>query len=197
MALIALDSNIIDLIEMACPTGDHADSIEALELPPPFIDVPCHLLPQVAACYWILAMGPYWTSLTFTFSPVLLDELGRAPTGALLHRTALDLVSGNLQTVDLAPGEGNTSDLPYFVEATGARGLDITHVTDAISRDCSVFLTNDRRLRNCGDEFERKWQLRILRPNEFVCDSVRYMHAPWPSCVPWPWECIALASSTT
>ncbi len=88
---MALDSNIVDLVDAACQSVAHIDAMEAMESPPPFDDVPPHLEAEVFACYWLLALAPAWSSIIYTFSDTLYTEIAEAPSVRRLTRIALDV----------------------------------------------------------------------------------------------------------
>jgi PIN domain len=56
--------------------------------------------------------------------------------------------------------------------APGVKGLDSTHVLNAVREQCDVLLTNDRRLRNKEPHMQRLTQtkLQILAPQEWLAN---------------------------
>jgi hypothetical protein len=187
--LVALDSNVVDLVELACRSSAHVDAIEAMEPPPRFGDLSPQLEAEVFACYWLLAMAPAWRSTLYTFSDLLYDEVARAPHARLLLRVAVDVLVREGQEPQFREPD------PVRRPESGELGLfgigpaDADHVADAIGLGCHRLLTNDRQLRNKSDQVEGCWQLVIRRPSEFLVEAVR-SGAPWTTLAPWPWESI-------
>ena len=68
VVLVALDSNVVDLVEVACRSSARIDAMEAMEPPPHFEDLSPQQEVEVFACYWLLAMAPAWRSTLYTFS---------------------------------------------------------------------------------------------------------------------------------
>jgi hypothetical protein len=58
VVLVALDSNLVDLVEEACPSPEHVDAMEATEPPPRFSQTPPWQQSEVLACHWLLTMAP-------------------------------------------------------------------------------------------------------------------------------------------
>ena len=58
VVLVAVDSNVVDLFELACRSSAHIDATEAMEPPPHFEDLPSQQEVEVFACYWLLALAP-------------------------------------------------------------------------------------------------------------------------------------------
>jgi hypothetical protein len=187
--VVALDSNIVDLVEAACQSSAHVDAMEAMEPPPQFENVPHHQEAEVFACYWLLAMAPAWRATIYTFSDFLYQEVGRAPHASHLLRLAADVLVRELQEPEhRIPGSVKRPEIDMLV-ALGIKPTDAEHVADAIGLGCQRFLTNDVRLRNKSDLVEDQWQLGLCRPMEFLIEAVR-AGAPWTTRAPWPWESI-------
>jgi hypothetical protein len=70
--LVAVDTNLVDLMVAAAPTDEHVNGMESMSPPPPY---PALTEPrrrrEVVACYWLVALGPAWTSTLYTFSDLL------------------------------------------------------------------------------------------------------------------------------
>jgi hypothetical protein len=58
VVLVALDSNIVDLVEEARPSPEQVDAMEATEPPPRFSQTPPRQESEVLACHWLLTMAP-------------------------------------------------------------------------------------------------------------------------------------------
>ena len=52
--LVALDSNVVDLVEVACSSSAHVDAMEAMEPPPRFENLSPQQEVEVFACYGFL-----------------------------------------------------------------------------------------------------------------------------------------------
>lgn len=89
---VAVDSNVVDLVELACRTSEFIDAMEAMESPPRFEDLNPHQEVEVFACYWLLAMAPAWRSTLYTFSDLLYHEIAAAPRATSLLRIAADVL---------------------------------------------------------------------------------------------------------
>jgi hypothetical protein len=189
MVLVALDSNVVDLVEAALLSLDHVDAMEAMEPPPRFAQMPPDQEAEVFACYWLLAMAPSWRSTVYTFSDALYEELSRAPRAAPLLRIAFDVLVREEQEPEYRCPDPEKRPLDAEIMALGVKPADASHVADAIGLRCDYFLTNDRRLRNKSDDLERHWPIRLRRPSEFLTEAVR-AGAPWTTRAPWPWESI-------
>lgn len=188
--LVAIDSNVVDLMELACSSSDHVDSMESRSDPTPFSGVVEHQQIEVFACYWILTMAPAWGSVAFTFSDLLYDEVGRAPRAPMLFRTVADLGIRELEPPEHRIPSADRRPDPGPICGLGIKPEDAEHVADAIGLSCDYMLTNDRRLRNKSAKLNDGWGLTIRRPSEFLVEAVR-AGAPWPTNSPWPWETIA------
>jgi hypothetical protein len=92
VVLVALDSNVVDLVELACRSSAHIDVMEAMEPPPHFEDLSTQQEVEVLACYWLLAMAPAGGSTLYTFSDFLYDEVEGAPHAGALLRAAVDVL---------------------------------------------------------------------------------------------------------
>jgi hypothetical protein len=92
VVLVALDSNVVDLVEVACRSSACIDAMEAMEPPPQFEDLSPQQEVEAFACYWMLAMTPAWRSTLYTFSDFLYDEVAKAPHAGLLLRVAVDVL---------------------------------------------------------------------------------------------------------
>jgi predicted nucleic acid-binding protein len=185
--LVALDSNVIDLIEMACSSREHIDAIESCAPPPPYRDVAPHLEGEVLACHWILALAPSWTSTIYTFSDRLYGEIGAAKRAPQLLRVAFDVLIREEQLDEVRVPDADRRPSSREVELLGVKPADALHVADAIGLACGRLLTNDRQLRSTSDRVESRWGLGIRRPSEFVAEAVS-AGAPWTTLAPWPWE---------
>ena len=187
--LVALDSNIVDLVEEACLSPGHVAAMEAMGPPPRFRDMPARREAEVFACYWLLALAPAWRSTVYTFSDTLYQEVSRATRAGSLLRIALDVLVREAQEPHHRRPDPSMRPPSAAVEAIGLQPADATHVADAIGLGCHYFLTNDRQLRNRSTDLEAHWQLAARRPSEFLVEAVR-SGAPWTSQAPWPWESI-------
>ncbi len=187
--LVALDTNVVDLIEIACSEPGSVDAMEAMEPPPRFEGLTPPEEVEVWACYWLLALAPAWRSTLYTFADLLYDELRGAPHAQELLRVAFDvLVREEQEPAYRRPDPSRRPNLGE-VMTLGIKGADATHIADAIGLGCNRFLTNDRRLRSKSDPVEWRWHLAIRRPSEFVLEAVR-AGAPWTTRAPWPWESV-------
>lgn len=187
--LVALDSNVVDLVEVACRSSAHSSAMEAMEPPPRFEELSPQQEAEVFACYWLLAMAPAWRSTIYTFSDLLYDEVARAPhAGQLLH-VAIDVLVREWQEPELRVPTPATRPKAAELVSLGIKPADANHVADAIGLGCERFLTNDKQLRNRSDQVQPCWRLAIRRPSEFLVEAVR-SGAPWSTRAPWPWESI-------
>lgn len=189
MPLVAIDSNIVDLFVGCMPTADHVQAAESHEFPPDLDERDSKIRRELFACFWLLSLGPVWTSTLYTFSDKLYAEVARAPAAPLLLESAVEVRENH-------PSEYRAVDpdrCPSIadVEALGLSLSDAEHVSDAVGMSCDVFLTNDTRLRNRSPRIEKLSGLRLRRPSEFLVEAVRE-GAPWPTNVPWPWLISAL-----
>lgn len=189
VVLVALDSNVVDLVEVACRSSAHIDAMEAMEPPSRFEDLSPRQEVEVFACYWLLAMAPAWRSTVYTFSAFLYEEVAGAPHAGLLLHVAADVLVRDLQEPEFRVPDPAKRPKPAQLVSLGIKPADAEHVADAIGLGCNRFLTNDRQLRNRSDEVQERWRLVIRRPSEFLVDAVR-AGAPWTSRAPWPWESI-------
>lgn len=187
--LVAIDSNFVDLAEKIATSGDHIDAMEARGPPPRFELYDDSPEPEVWACYWLLTMGPAWTSIVYTYSDALPAELAAAEpfTAYKLLRTVTDVFSRDVHPEELVRPDPALSPALKEVNDLGIKRMDAVHVADGVGLGCSVLLMNDRRMRNKSDAVEARWGLRLRRPSEFLVEAVR-SGAPWPVGVPWPWE---------
>ena len=185
--LVALGSNIVDLIEEACLSPEHIDAMEATAPPPPFRAMSPRQEAEVFACYWLLALAPAWRSTAYTFSDTLYQEVSQAPRAGSLLRIALDVLVREAQEPQYRQPDASRRPPSAAVEAVGLQPADATHVADAIGLGCHYFLTDDRRIRNRSTDLEAHWQLSVRRPSEFLAEAVR-AGAPWTTQAPWPWE---------
>jgi hypothetical protein len=189
VVLVAVDSNVVDLIEEACRSSEHVSAMEAMEPPPRFSDMPPRQEAEVFACYWLLAMAPAWRSTGYTFSDALYEEVSRAARAGALIRIALDVLVREEQEPDYRRPDSARRPPTRDLRALGVRAADAIHVADAISLQCDYFLTNDRQLLNRSVDLEMRWRLKVRRPSEFLVEAVR-AGAPWTVWAPWPWESI-------
>ena len=187
--LVALDANVVDLIEVACSSAAHLEPMEAMEPPPRFENLSSQPEVEVFACYWLLAMAPAWRSTLYTFSDVLYDEVARAPRSSPLLRIALDVLVKEWQEPEYRLPDPARRPEPAELVALGLKPADAAHVADAIGIKCDRFLTNDRQLRNRSGQVEMRWGLALRRPSEFLIEAVR-SGVPWTTQAPWPWETI-------
>ena len=187
--LVALDSNVVDLVEMACSTAAHIDAMEAMEPPPRFQQVPLRQEVEVFACYWLLALAPAWRSTVYTFSDLLYEELAAAPHSNSLLRVALDVLVREQQEPEHRVPDPLRRPATSELLILGLRPADADHVADAIGVGCHRFLTNDKQLRNRSDQVAAHWGLKLRRPSEFLTEAVR-AGAPWTTRAPWPWDSI-------
>ena len=187
--LVALDSNVVDLIEVACRSSAHIDAMEAMEPPPPFGELSRLQEIEVFACYWLLAMAPAWRSTLYTFSDVLYFEVADAPRANQLLRVAVDVLVRDTHEPEFRVPDPRKRPNSAELTSLGLKADDADHVADAIGLGCQRFLTNDRQLRNRSDEVLQRWQLMLRRPSEFLVEAVQ-AGAPWTTVAPWPWESI-------
>jgi predicted nucleic acid-binding protein len=187
--LVALDTNVVDLVEIACSEPGSVDAMEAMEPPPRFEGLAPPQEVEAFACYWLLAMAPVWRSTLYTFADLLYDELRGAPHGHELLRIALDVLVRDEQEVDYRQPDPSLRPTVAEVMTLGLKEADATHIADAIGLRCGRFLTNDRRLHSKSDSVERRWHLALRRPSEFLVEAVR-AGAPWTTHAPWPWESV-------
>jgi hypothetical protein len=190
MVLVALDTNVVDLVEDASATRDHVDAMEAMSPPPRFRHMPRQLEGEVWASYWLVALAPVWRSTLYTFSDSVYEELAPALRASQLLRTAVDVLVREQQ--DPEYWRPDPAGRPGLDELTrlGVKVKDAVHVADAIALHCDVFLTNDKRLRSRCGPIESRWSLKLRRPSEFLVEAVR-SGAPWTAGAPWPWETLA------
>jgi hypothetical protein len=189
VVLVALDTNVVDLVDRACFSREDLDAMEAMEPPARFTEMPPAEEAEVFACYWLLALAPAWRSTVYTFSDALYGEVSRAAHANRLLQVAFDVLVREEQQpehrhpdVRIRPSEGE-------LRSFGVKQADAIHVADAVALRCHYLLTNDRQLRNRATDMEARWGLKIRRPSEFLEDAVR-AGAPWTTTAPWPWESI-------
>jgi hypothetical protein len=189
VVLVALDSNVVDLVEVACRSSAHIDAMEAMEPPPRFEDLSPQQEVEVFACYWLLGMAPVWRSTCYTFSDFLYDEVAGAPHAGLLLRVAVDVLVRDWQEPEFRVPDPAKRPKSAELVSLGIEPADAHHVADAIGLGCQRLLTNDKRLRNKSDQVQGRWQLALRRPSEFLVEAVQ-AGAPWTSRAPWPWDSI-------
>ena|SRR5918994_410390 len=189
VVLVALDSNVVDLVEVACRSSAHIDAMESMEPPPHFEGLSSQQEVEVFACYWLLAMAPAWGSTLYTFSDFLYGEVAGAPHAGRLLRVAVDVLVREWQEPEFRVPDPAKRPKSAELVSIGIQRADAIHVSDAIGLGCHRFLTNDKRLRNKSDQVQGRWQLVIRRPSEFLVEEVQ-AGAPWTTCAPWPWESI-------
>ena len=185
--LVALDSNVVDLVEEACLSSDHVDAMEAMEPTPRFRAMPPKQEAEVFACYWLLAMAPAWRSTVYIFSDAVYEEVSRARRAGSLLRIAFDVLVRDEQETEYRRPDPQRRPAETDVLSLGVKPADAVHVADVVGLGCHRLLTNDRQLRNRSADVEARWQLRIRRPTEFLTEAVR-AGAPWTTRAPWPWE---------
>jgi hypothetical protein len=189
VVLVALDSNVVDLVEVACRSSAHIDAhgvdgaASTLRGPGTQQEV------EVFACYWLLAMAPVWRSTLYTFSDFLYDEVANAPHAGLLLRVAVDVLVREWQEPEFRAPDPAKRPKSAELVSIGIKPADANHVADAIGLGCQRFLTNDKQLRNKSDQVQGRWQLVIRRPSDFLVEAVR-AGAPWTTRAPWPWSSI-------
>lgn len=187
--LVAIDSNVVDLIEAACCSQRHIDALQAMEPPPRFEGIAPSLEPEVLAAYWLIAMAPAWRSTIYTFSDELYNELSHASRANPLLRVAFDVLVREQQEQEHRIPDPARRPSQSEVEGLGLKLADARHVADAVGLSCGYLLTNDRKLRNKSAFLEVRWQLAVRRPSEFLCEAVR-KGAAWTTRAPWPWEAL-------
>jgi hypothetical protein len=188
VVLVALDTNVLDLVAAACASPAHVDAMEAMEPPPRRFD--CsepHQEIEALACYWLLAMAPAWRATLYTFSDLLYKEAADAPQASRLLRVAFDVLGREWQEPEFRAPDPSKRPKAGDLMAVGLKHADADHVADAIGIGCHRFLTNDKQLRNRSDAVEVRWACAIRRPSEFLVEAVR-AGAPWTTLAPWPWE---------
>jgi hypothetical protein len=155
--LVALDSNVVDLVEVACRSSARVDAMEAMEPPPQFEDLSPQLEVEAFACHWLLAMAPAWRSTLYTFSNVLYDEVANAPHAGLLLRVAIVVLvrewqepefrapdpakrpkSAELASLGIKPAMQTMLPTPLGSDASGS------------SRTTSSFATSPTKFRSAG-----------------------------------------------
>jgi predicted nucleic acid-binding protein len=183
IVLVALDSNVVDFVEVACRSSAHIDAIEAMEPPPRFEGLAPQQEVEVFACYWLLAMAPAWRSTLYTFSDFLYDEVARAPHAGLLLRVAVDVLLREWQEPEFPVPDPAKRPNSAKLVSLGIKPADAKHVADAIGLECQRFLTNDKQLRNKSDQVQGRWQLVIRRPSEYLVEAVQ-TGAPWTTRAP-------------
>lgn len=114
--LVAIDSNIVDLVEIACQSSAYRDAMEAMESPPPFRGLHPQKEVEVFACYWLLAMAPAWGSTLLTFSDLLYDELAHAPRADSLLRFASDVFAREWQEQEVPRARFVEKTEPLWVD---------------------------------------------------------------------------------
>jgi hypothetical protein len=189
VVLVALDSNVVDLVELACGSSGHIDAMEAMEPPKRFENLSPQQEVEVFACYWLLATAPAWRSTLYTFSDFLYEEVAAAPHAGRLLRLAVDVLVRDLQEPECRVPDPAKRPKSAETASLGIKPADAEHVADAVGLECNRFLTNDKQLRNKSDQVQERWQLVIRRPSEFLVEAVQ-AGAPWTTRAPWPWESI-------
>lgn len=187
--LVPLESNVVDLVEVACRSSAHIDAMEAMESPPRFEGLSTQQEVEVFACYWLLAMAPAWRSTLYTFSDFLYDEVAGAPHGGLLLRVAADVLVRKWQEPEFRVIDPAKRPKSAELVSLGVKPADANHVADAIGLGCQRFLTNDKQLRNKSDQVQGRWPLVVRRPSEFLVEAVQ-AGAPWTTRAPLPWGSI-------
>lgn len=196
--LVALDTNIVDLVVDACASVDHVEAMEAMESPPPFRLMPRQLEAEVFSMFWILALAPVWRSVVYTFSDAVYRELAAAGQASMLVRAAVDVLVRDEQEEQYRVPDRRWWPAATDVEALGIKWADAEHIADAIGVGADRFLTNDTRLRKRSDAISGRWGLVLRRPSEYLVEAVR-AQAPWTTNAPWPWESlerIAIGAAT-
>lgn len=184
--LIGLDTNIVDLIEEACASPHDVDAMEAMESPPRFRKMPREQVVEVLACYWLLALAASWRSTVYTCSDELYEEVAEARGTGPLLRIALNVLVREWQEKQYRQPDPDPRPTEAIVKSLGVKGVDATHIADAVGLGCDYLLTNDRQLRNKSNRLEERWGLRLRRPSEFLVEAVRD-GAPWTTRASWPW----------
>jgi hypothetical protein len=180
MPIVCLDTNMIDpFVDLPAKYPDLLAHIEAVQPPPSY------LCTDDAGVYWIMTLAPVWSSVLFTFSPRLYEELQamppikRARASALLG-FAVELRENNPEeyiNVEACPRPSVT-----HVQAWGLGHADALHIVDAIGMGASYFLTFDKQLRRKAMEPASAWRLRVSHPMGFIRHA--YSHgAPFPANV--------------
>src|SRR5262245_58139873 len=150
MPLVAIDTNVVDLVRDAASTPAHIDCMEALEPPPRFRAMPTQLEAEVWATYWLVSLAPCWRSTVYTFSDSVYDELGPARDASALFRIAWDVLVREQQPTECWTVQSSRRPDVTELEALRLKPADAEHVADAIALGCSAFLTNDKQLRRRG-----------------------------------------------
>ena len=185
MPVVAIDSNVVDLLVDCIPTPDHADASESWEFPPGYDRDDPKMRRELFACYWLLSLARAWQTVLYTFSDTLYAEVSLARRAPVLLGFAIEARENHpleYRRVDPMQRPSNQD-----VQALGVRGADAKHILDAVGMGCDAFLTNDRRLRKRCSASQRMWGLRVRLPSEFLVETVQ-AGAPWPTAVPWPWD---------
>jgi hypothetical protein len=185
--LVALDTNIVDLVVDACESTEHVEAMEAMEPPPRFRAMPRQLEAEVFSMFWILAMAPSWRSVVYTFSDTVYRELSAAGRASALVRAAVDVLVRDEQEERYRVPDRRRRPPAADVEALGLRRADAEHIADAVGVRADRFLTNDARLRNRSGDVSTRWGLVIRRPSEYLVEAVS-ARAPWTTSAPWPWD---------
>jgi hypothetical protein len=159
VVLVALDSNVVDLVEVACRSSACIDAMEAMEPPPQFEDLSPQQEVEAFACYWMLAMTPAWRSTLYTFSDFLYDEVAKAPHAGLLLRVAVDVLVREWQEPEFRAADPAKRPNSAEQASLDIKPADANHVADAIGLGCQRFLTNDKQLRNKSDQVQERWQV--------------------------------------
>ncbi len=187
MPLVAIDSNVVDLLVDCIPTPAHAEASESWEFPPDYDCDDPKMRRELFACYWLLSLAQAWRTVLYTFSDTLYAEVSLARRAPVLLSFAIEARENHpleYRRVDPVQRPSNQD-----VQALGVYRADAEHIVDAVGMGCDVFLTNDRRLRKRCSASQRMWGLRVRLPSEFLVETVR-AGAPWPTAVLWPWDVI-------
>jgi hypothetical protein len=142
---------------------------------------------ELFACYWLLSLGLVWQSTLYTFSDKLYAEAALAGSAPALLGLAAEARENHPREYREVDQERRPA--VEDIVALGVKRADAEHVADAVGMVCDVFLTNDRRLRNKSPQIERKWNLRVRRPSEFLVEAVQ-RGAPWPTRCRGPGKCL-------
>ena len=188
MPLVAVDTNVVDLMVDAAPTVAHEEAMESMNPPPPYPELTGPPSPNTrsVACYWLLALGPAWTSTLLTFSDLLYVEQLGAPAALMLQRYARWRCGRGTRTSTSRPDPLRTPDLAE-VGTLGIDAADARHVADTVGLGCDVMLTFDRALLAKGEQVAARWGLKLQLPSQFLSEAVK-AGAPWPTRAPRPWE---------
>ncbi len=160
--LVAIDSNVVDLLADCTPTVEHAEASESWQFPPDYdVDDP-HMRRELFACYWLRSLSFVWRSTLYTFSDKLYAEVALAPAAPGLLGLAIEAREHHpAEYREVDPARRPSTD---DVLALGVRLADAEHIADAAGMGCDLFLTNDRRLRNRSAGIQALGNLRVRHP---------------------------------